>query len=429
MVSLPASRRVSAACAILIAIAPIATAQAGLTDAIHRVADEWRTAGAVVVVDKTRFLTDGETAAIFVPAGAAAECTTLLLLGARGLGFHVGTGETSEDNSRQRVSSEAGAITLERCGTPLPHRLLVTSDSGRGALEMAVARSTKPLPHLHKILPERTEGSLGPVADPGALPPLPAPEKRADLAEARAKRDGAAILPRMTVKSGSDGAGAGEAALAPGCHLLTVFAIDARSGAARRRSKLDVDAELRDSSDDRLLARDRSDAPDARLWACVGEITRVAVSYIGSPPDAPVLLSHGSWSLQQHLPDIWGTETKARMAQVLLARHVVSLPDEPAILAQGGAGTTSVPLPLEPGACYLAVVALAQGMTRALGLRVHVGPRETTDSHGTDEAGAVAAFCSGDRSRASAQVDARGAPLLGWGMAVYRLQNRVWELP
>ncbi len=353
----------------------------------------------------------------------------MLLLGARGLGFHVGTGETSEDNSRQRVASEAGAVTLERCGTsPLPHRLLVTSDSGRGALELAVARSTKPLPHLHTILPERTEGTLGPVADTGALPPLPSAERRAEIAEARAKRDGAAILARIPIKSGPDGAGVAEAALAPGCHVLTVFALDVRNTPPRRRGKLDVDAEMRDG-DDRVLARDRSDAPDARLSVCVGETTRVAISFVGAPPDAPVLLSHGSWSLQQHLPEIWGAETKARMAQVLLARHVVSLPDEPAILAQGGAGTTSVPLSIEPGACYLAVVSLVQGMTRAVGLRVHVGARETTDSRGIDEAGAVAAFCAGAQSSASAQVDARGAPLLGWGLAVYRLQNRVWEVP
>jgi len=429
MISSTARRPMLAAYAILAALAPSAGAHAGLADAVQRVAASWRAAGAIVVVDKTRFLTDGETAAVVIPGGAPAECTTVLLLGARGLGFHVGTGETSETNSRERIASEAGAVTWERCGTgPLPHRLLVTSDSGRGALEMAVARSAKPLPHLHAILPERTEGTLGPVADAGALPPLPSTGRRAEIAEARARRDGATILARIPIKSGPDGAGVAEAALAPGCHVLTVFAPDVRSTPPRRRGKLDVDAEMRDN-DDRLLARDRSDAPDARLSVCVGETIRVAVTFVGSPPDAPLLISHGFWSLQQHLPEIWGTETKARMAQVLLARHVVSLPEEPAFLAQGGAGTTSVPMSLEPGACYLAVVSLVQGASRSVDLRVHVGAREITDGHGIDEAGAVAAFCAGDRSSASAQVDAHGAPLLGWGLAVYRLQNRVWEMP
>jgi hypothetical protein len=429
MLSLPAWRLLLAVYAILAVLARIPGAHAGLAEAIQRVAAGWRAAGAVVVVDKSRFLTDGETAAVFIPEGAPAECTTVLLLGGRGLGFHLDTGETSEDNSRQRASSEAGAITLERCGTSPPHRFLVTIDSGRGALEMAVARSAKPLPQLHTILPERTEGSLGPVADAGPLPPLPAADRRADIAEARARRDGAAILPRTTIRSGSDGAGAGEVALAPGCHVISVFALDTRSRGLRRRGKLDVDAELRDSSDDRLLARDRSDAPDARLSACVGETTRVVVTYVGSPPDSSVLLSHSSWILPQHLPEIWGAETKARMAQVLLARHVVSLPDLPAMLAQGGAGTTSVPLSLEPGACYLAVVALVQGVTRTVGLRVYVGARETTDSRGIDETGAVGAFCAGDRLSGLAQVDARGAAVLGWGLAVYRMQNRVWEIP
>jgi hypothetical protein len=117
------------------------------------------------------------------------------------------------------------------------------------------------------------------------------------------------------------------------------------------------------------------------------------------------------------------------MAHVLLARHVMSPPRDPVVVAQGGSGTTSVPVPIEPGACYLAVVSLVQGVARTVGLRVRVGARQSADERGVDDSGAAAAFCAGERARALAEVEARGSPLLGWGLALYRLQAGVWEVP
>jgi hypothetical protein len=402
---------------------------AQLHQSIERIADAWRGVGAAVVVDKTRFLNEDETIAVVLPEAPDGECTTVVLLGARGLGFHARTAEAREDDASQRIPSEAGALSLELCGAPFPRRLLVTSDSGRGAIETVVGRSAKPLPPLRTVLLERTGGSLSPATEPGLLPPLPAPEKRAQVAEGRAKRDGAAIATRMTWQAGVDGAGAGEETLQPGCHTLALFALDPGASRPSRRGKLDLDAEMRDAAGDRLLARDRTDAPDAHLAVCVGETTRVGVVFVGSPPSAPVLVAHFAWPLPDHLPAAWGTETRARMAHVLLARHVMSPPRDPVVVAQGGSGTTSVPVPIEPGACYLAVVSLVQGVARTVGLRVRVGARQSADERGVDDSGAAAAFCAGERARALAEVEARGSPLLGWGLALYRLQAGVWEVP
>jgi hypothetical protein len=98
-------------------------------------------------------------------------------------------------------------------------------------------------------------------------------------------------------------------------------------------------------------------------------------------------------------------------------------------LAQGGSGTTPVPLSIEPGSCYLAVASLVQGVAHSFGLRVRVRAREVIDDRGVDESSAVVAFCAGDRLLASAQIEARGTPLLGWGLALYRVESGVWELP
>jgi hypothetical protein len=256
---------------------------------------------------------------------------------------------------------------------------------------------------------------------------MPPPEKRADVAEGRARRDGATVSPRRTWMASSDGTGSADDSLEPGCHTLQLFAVDPRSSNPAQRGKLDLDAEVRDGTGDRILARDRSDAPDARLEVCVGEPTPIEVVFVGSPGGAPVLVSHASWPLPDHLPSLWGPEARARMGHALLSRHVRLLLRNPVTLAQGGSGTTPIPLSVEPGACYVALVSVIQGATRAVGLRVHVGPRDSFDDRGADENGAVVAFCAGDRTEARAEVETHGTPLLGWGLALYRLGTGGWE--
>jgi hypothetical protein len=427
MVLTRACRTVLAGCTTAILVgAPDAHAQ--LQDAVDRIANAWRSAGGWVEVDKTRFLRDDETTVVRLPDLPEGECTTIALIGARVLGFHVRLLGDGEAAANQHSQSEAGALSIERCGEAQARRIFVTSDSGRGALETVVARSAKPLPALQSILPERT-GGLGPFAEAGALPALAAPEKRADLAEARAKRDGASVAKRAIWHSGVDGAGLGEVDLSPGCHGFQLFALDPNNVRPARRTRLDLDAEMRDRFDDRLLARDRTDAPDARLSVCVGEPTRVGIAFVGSPPEAPVLISHVAWPLPEYLPSIWGSEARGRMAQALLARHVVSLPAEPVVLAQGGSGTTVAPLSIEPGGCYLALVSLVQGMARALSLHVRVAAREVFDDREPDDNVAMVAFCAGEHTRASAQVQAHGTALLGWGLAVYHVPVTVWDPP
>jgi hypothetical protein len=426
------SRRVATACALAAAIAIYpGRAHAELHEAVERLAEAWRAVGASVAIDRTRFLTDDSDQrpiVIALPDLPEGECTTVVLIGARGLGFHVRSPDTDGDDAEaRRIPSVAGVLSIERCGDAPLHRLVVAGDSGRGALETVVARSSRPLPPLRLVLPERTGGALMPMSEPGALPPLPAPEKRAEIAEVRAKRDGAAIATRVTWQAGIDGVGGGKKMLDPGCHTLQLFALDPRASHPGRHGKLDLDAEMRDESDDRLLARDRTDAPDAQLAACVGEATRVDIVFAGSPPGAPVLVAHFAWPLPDHLPTLWGGEARARMAHVLLSRHVASLLREPVMLAQGGAGTTPIPLSIEPGGCYLGVTTRVREAAHAIGIRVHIGSNDAFDDRGIDGDGAVVAFCAGNRARALAEVEARGTPSLGWGFALYRLQTGVWE--
>ncbi len=409
----------------------VRVASAEIHEASERLADAWRSLGAVVVLDRPRFLVDenGDHRPIVValPPMPHGKCTTIVLLGARGLGFHVQVVGAAGDTDTKRMPSVAGALSIERCGESPPQRLSIGGDTGRGAIEVVVARSSRPLPSVRVILPERSGGALLPVLEPGALPVLAAPEKRANIAEARAKRDGATIAKRLTWTAAVDGRGSGEEILEPGCHTLQLFALDPGAGHPTWRGKLDLDAEMRDRSDEHVLDRDRTDAPDALLSTCVGEPTRVHIGFSGAPPRSPVLIAHAGWPLPDHLPTLWGSDAQGRFAHLLLARHVVSLPHEPIALAQGGAGVTPLPLSIQPGACYLAVALLVKEAARAVALQVRVGASDAFDERGLEGDGAVVAFCAGSGTDASATVEAHGTPLVGWGFALYRLQSSVWE--
>jgi hypothetical protein len=58
-----------------------------------------------------------------------------------------------------------------------------------------------------------------------------------------------------------------------------------------------------------------------------------------------------------------------------------------------------------------------------------VGAHDAFDDRGVDENGAVVAFCAGDHTEGLAEVEAHGTPLLGWGMALYRVGGPAWEGP
>jgi len=215
---------------VAVALTTTNPANADLHEAVQRLAEAWRAVGASVVVDKSRFLADDRDErhpiSMVLPNLPEGECTTVVILGARGLGFRVRplpaksdlsnarTDELGEDSSS--IASVAGAVAVERCGrqeSP-PRRLIVSTSSGRGAIETVVARSAEPLPPLHKVLPDRAGGPPSRPSELDTMPPMPSAERRAEIAEARARRDGAIATARAIWRAGADGTGGAQATLA-----------------------------------------------------------------------------------------------------------------------------------------------------------------------------------------------------------------------
>lgn len=410
------------------------TARADARAVAARVEGEWRAAGARTTVLPSRFVFDDETIVVPIPQedDPPSPCTHVALVGARGSSFHARLSDTPFDplvpEAGARASAHAGVLELRRCDPTRPVRnVSVTSEAGRGAVEIVVARSASPLPSLASVIPERTGGALPQPPDPGGLPPLVSPERRADNAETRARREGATIQPREDATAEDDGTGTSEVTVEAGCHRVELFANDPRAGRPGRRFRLDVDAELRDPSEDRMLARDRTEAPDARLEACVGKPTRLAVVFSGAPPASQIIVTVASWPLPARLPPMWGPVTRSKMARVMFARHVAVPAYDPVFLAQGTSGTTSFPIPVEVGGCYVAVVGITHGHARALQIRSYVGARESTDERGAADEAALTAFCVRAHETARVEVHGRGAGM-GFGLAVFRVKSGVWEM-
>ncbi len=407
-------------------------ARANAREVAARVVQEWKAAGARVDEVTSRFLFEDGRVLIPVPSepeGAESMCTHVAVVGARGLSFRARLSDAPMDpllppEPGARASSTAGVLELRRCDPERPpvRHVVLGSEAGRGAVEIVVARSNHPLPPLATIIPERTGGALPPAPEAGPLPPLVSQEKRAEAAEARARREAATIGERLVTRAGDDGAGEEEIELEDGCHRIEVFGREL----ARRRFRLDLDAELRDG--DRLLARDRTEAPDARLETCVGSPTRMSLAFTGAPPRSEVVVTRASWPLPARLPPLWGPETRSKMARVMFIRHVAVPTDDPVYLVQGGTGAepTVLPISVETGACYVAVVGVTNGRARQLQLRAIVGARESTDERGAAEEAALVAFCVQAHEKARLEVVAKGNGV-SWGLALFRVKSGIWE--
>jgi hypothetical protein len=408
--------------AIAIAALFVATpARAELHELAVRVADAYRATGARVVILPTRFLYEDETLVLSVPPGTGAKCTTLAIVGARGLSFHVGEGD-DEQHEASEVYSVAGALEVDSCDGHTAD-VRVRSDAGRGAIEVIVAYGQAVMPSLRTVLPERVGGALPPNVDPGPVPAMPPPEKRAEAAEASARRDGATVLPRASATATADGSGVVHVRLERGCHRMDLFSPETWNG--RRKTRLDLDAELHDESGDVLLARDRGEAADARIEVCAGEPEDTLLGFGGAIPGSPITIARASWPLPASLPSVWGADASRRMAGALRVHHVT--PPRPAIaLYEGVVGSTSFVQRVEPGACYVAVVAAVRGVPRGLVLRARVSGTEHGDERGTSDGAALASFCTGDEDRVRLTVEARGTAL-AWGLALFHVTSGGWE--
>jgi hypothetical protein len=416
---------------ILVALASIALApraHADLRADAQRLARTWAARGARVERLPPLFLESGRVRSLPVDPyarSAATDCTALVLLGERGAELTVYGVEgllearrRGEDATRDRgddareddgkVRSTAGALMMERCGAARVEltRLVLEMRSSRGAVEALLVRSGARIGSLEDILPERGGGPPPPRGDVGH-PIEPGPvAARLERAGRRAAADGARGRAEESVRASARGDGSLTLRLLDGCHRLELMA-EVPSTLPRRVT--DIDAEVRESETSRLLARDRADAADARLDFCLGIPSPVEVTFVGASRAVQVTALTSTWPISDAVPLRWGARARAGMASALSRRRAPVDAGRLLLQTLGVQGTTTVPLVVEPGTCYLSAVGVVRGETRGLRLTARIGERVARDEVVERPEGAAVAFCAEDEEHATLEIEARGS--------------------
>ncbi len=411
------------------------TAQADLRDDAARVVRVWTKEGAAVRRLAPAFLEQGRARVVDVareaPPSNGGDCVTLAAIAPRTVDVAVVVGSRAlgagallatalgEGESQPLPPGDSGAVIATRCGEGAAELALavLVQRSTRSAVEVVLARSKRPLSPIEEILPERIAGPAAPRGTPGRSLGLGPIEARLARAEARARSDGAEDVSRTRVRPPSNGRGEVGLVLGPGCHRIEIFA--EVHAAASLRFPADVDAELR-VPPGQVVARDRGDAYDARLDACVGEETAAQVTYVGAPGAAGLHVTDARWPIPSALPERWGPRLRSAAFSALRRRRVPAPRGEPVHESFGVQGVTVVPIPIEPGRCYLAVAGLAQGTARGMRMVAAVGARPTIDEAGQRPEGVALTFCpdAGDVAPISVELQSNG----GWWML------GVWEM-
>jgi len=375
-----------------------------------------------VVRLKPRFLERGERLPLAIPPELLSPkdsgCTTVSLLGVVGAHFVVRFAEMDPGapSTAFPEASAAGASEITRCGVAKPFlaSAYLEMRSPRGVIETLVSHSKAVLPRLTEVLPSRDPGSELSLGDPGPRPALPPLAGRLSRLAARAQREGAKGLQRQQLRASADGNGAESLPLGRGCHELSLLS-DAAPNVA---PAMDLDLELADGESGARLAVDRAEDADATVSVCLGVPTRVELRFIGAAADAALTLTHAHWDLPPGLPSSWGAEAQARLARLAQNAHLKLL-TAPIYGSLGVQGATELPLEVEPGACYSALLVPLRGEARSLSLsaRAHA-PGEAV--HGSsDTRGSAVSFCARGARLATLGVEGQGAGL-AWLLAVWQ---------
>jgi hypothetical protein len=411
-----------------LALAP--SARADLASEAEELAKRWATAGFRTVRLPPVFLEHGRGRPVRLPDAAydpgRPSCTTIAFLAGRSTDFviRIDPFNTLKHHSSggHAERSVAGAVLISECGAARDAfaRLSIELRVARSSIETVIAVGESPAPPIAETLPERASGPAAPLADPGPRGQLEPLAVRARRAEDRAKNGGAMGLRTQSFTAEVDGSGRELVRLEEGCHRIELMA--ELSG----KQPVDLDAELRETTSERLVARDRSDAPDARLELCAGSSMGVDLVFAGAAGPVEVMFLDAVYPLPKGAPTIWGARARAAVSAALWRRKLPPIEDPPIEQRLGVAGLTSIPIPVEPGSCYVAAVGTIRGDPRSVTLTVKVDTRIAFDSNAGLVDGSAVAFCSGGSDRARIEAEIRGSAV-AWVLDVWRLGNRAFD--
>ncbi len=401
--------RAAGLCAILGATTAAAPSRADLAEDASKLASAWQRSGKVTR-QKVRFVERGDPALIFstldAPAEKRAPCVTVALLGPNSTHFVVrALGLTPLGTPADAsFASLAGLVQITRCGRLRSSlsALLVEMRSPRAVVETLVVESEEPPPEAVTILPQRDPGPVEPFtaleirAEPAPL------AQRAELALQRLRRDGGQDVTSEELAARPDGASRVARTLGPGCHRFELLTEPASSAGAR--TELEMEPALEPSA--RLVSVEQGDGLQAALTVCAAAESQLGLSYRGAPA-SPLRLLRARFPLPNGLPEAWGSASRAQVAAILF-RHRAKVSGFPVDQGLGIQGPTLLPLRVEPGACYVAVVAGIAGRSAGFSLAASAPGVSAQNRSGDENDGTLVSFCVRSGTEALLEADSRG---------------------
>ena len=375
-----------------------------------------------VVHLKPRLLESGQRLPLSIPAELLNpkddSCTTVSLLGVMGIHFVVRFAELDPGapSTAFPEASVAGASELTRCGSGKPFlaSAYLEMRSPRGVIETLISNTKAVLPRLTEVLPNRDPGSELSLGDPGPRPGLPTLAGRLLRLATRARREGAQAFEQTQAETDREGSGAESLTLARGCHELTLLSAATPLGSL----VVDLDAELLDGESGARLAIDRAEDADAALRVCLGTPTRVELRFMGAAPATSLSLTHARWDLPTGLPSSWSADAQARLARLAQDARLKLL-SAPIYSSLGVQGRSELPLEVEPGACYSALLVPLRGDVVRLSLSVRAHAAGQVPRGSADTEGSAVSFCAQGARLATLEIDGQGSGL-AWLLAVWQ---------
>lgn len=418
--------RVTPAGAALLALSAAlgvsAPATADLGSDVERVKLAWSAFGRVHHLTP-RFLERGDRLPLLLPAelldAETPDCVSVALLTPTSLHFVIDSAD-SEDAPPQREAEEslAGAVEIARCGADKSSlaELGVVMRSPQGLLEVLVVAAPQAAPKLTTVLPHRDPGPIAPLAGSGPRPAMAPLSLRARSIERRAAREGALEFSSEDVQASGVGAGSELFAFAAGCHVLELLA-DEETSPGMRGADVDIEVSTADGAE--IIAVDQGESSDARVVFCLGEAKALRVRFQGGAPMSRLLSVRTRFDLSADLPASWDPDTRARFSAVIRATSQELRGAKLVDASLGVQGGTSMPLRLEPGSCYLALLVPLRGDAPMLSLQAETGPSSAHNRSLPGASGTGVGFCTGHDPRAVLEVEARGFGVV-WMSALFR---------
>ncbi len=407
-------------------LVPFAEAHADVATDIERLELAYRKFGAEVEVLKPRLLERSQQLPLQFEAELtepdanstnAEDCGRVIVLAATTSSFSLRQNSNdAEEGIHAALASVAGAAEVELCGTERKgfHSLRLEMRSPRGIIQALHIRSRRSSPNLASILPNRVPG------------PAAAPVRATRLRLAPFEQRWAQALARLNAEPnnevrefslGSTQTTEGALEVSEGCHQIVALQGDAEG--PRNAAVDDLDLEIIDLSGEQSLARDNSENYDASAGFCTPLPRKIRIRISGAAPSTTLRLLAAKAPFPKFIPESFGPTGRGALASALREAHFDRLQNEAVARFLGVQGRTLVPLALETGACYLAMVGAAGGSLRTLSLSVRVGPVQKDDQGDTNTPTATVGFCSTAPGVAQLEVSASGQGLV-WAGAVWQ---------